>query len=747
MTCANLRPTFRLLDYLTGWDEGTENFELPQKVEGLTDDGGLRLALLDPGALTTAEIDPHIPPPNLAAGCGACEWYLVTPVPPAPRLLRWDSCVCQWLDVAGGLCSATAEMVEPVAVAAWRRRIAVSDRGAGVVRVWSRAGTRLSAVIRLDALDEACGDVPCACGERPAWSESEGAGADWNAHGRGGVPGPLAFTSRGELLVAVERGGRWGVFRFGRVGERRGILPPLPEGVVKRLAVSRDGAVWVVLERAGKLRAYRLGRDMSAFERADVEQLRAAFPKSNLTAANGVGFCFERRQLGDMPVTCCFDWYGRPLCDGEVTSETPLRYERRGQLLTRAVDSGVPRCRWHRVRVEATLPPGTAVEVSVSTSEEAEPAPQGDPTQESGWEKFDSGETVNAGVPHPSDWHKAPTAALDFLVQNQPPGRYLFVRVRLTGDGKATPRVRRLRLDFQRATSLDLLPAVYRETPEAEDFTERFLSLFDSTVADLDAAIERYPALLDPAGVPEEVLPWLGSFLDVSLDRSWGTEQRRAILRAVPELYRRRGTVEGLRLAVRLVFGFDPVIQETAALRMWGAVASSKTKKGGDPCGPGKSETEQWCEQTLGARVGQVRLFGRASARFRVGRSTLGRAPLMSLGNPDDDALLAGAYRFQVLAPPQAADSELWRERLVRLVESQKPAHTVAGVRVGGTGFVLGAWSSVGVDTAFVAPAAPVLGTNVRLRRMSVLWPGRAGRPEGVRVGQTAVVGMQTVME
>ena len=95
------------------------------------------------------------------------------------------------------------------------------------------------------------------------------------------------------------------------------------------------------------------------------------------------------------------------------------------------------------------------------------------------------------------------------------------MRLRLTGDGKATPVVRRIRLDFPRVTSLEFLPPVYREQPDAEDFTERFLSLFDASIAELDRAIERAPALLDADGVPDEVLPWLGSFLDVAFDRAW----------------------------------------------------------------------------------------------------------------------------------------------------------------------------------------------------------------------------------
>src|SRR5207253_3407809 len=56
-----------------------------------------------------------------------------------------------------------------------------------------------------------------------------------------------------------------------------------------------------------------------------------------------------------------------------------------------------------------------------------------------------------AGIPHPADWQDAPGGALDFLV-DQPPARYLYLRLRLTG-GVATPLVRRIRLDFPRVRS------------------------------------------------------------------------------------------------------------------------------------------------------------------------------------------------------------------------------------------------------------------------------------------------------
>jgi phage tail-like protein len=686
MSCTSGFPTFRLLDAYAGWDQ-----DEAENLVGFADLEGVRLEPLNPNEVNPADVLSYLAPPHLARGCGSCDWYLITPVPPSPRLLRRDPCSGQWVSIWDEA-SAPDYLIEPAAVGAWRNRVAVSDRGAGTVWVWSGRGSRLSA--RIDLAE----------------------------------PGPLAFTPQGGLLVAAKQDGTWRVHRFGAAGETRGSLPALPPGDVNRLAVSQDCAVWLIIEKDAVLEIWRLARPGQQFEQSTIKDLRTAFKPTGLTAVSARGFCLEQRDADNIPIVCCFSWYGRLLCDEDIPTPSPIRLYERGQLLTKAIDSGIPRCRWHRVRINADVPFGTTLEVAVSTSENAQPAPQGDSAQQGVWQAF------HAGVPHPRDWHVAPLGSLDSLIQQQPPGRYLFVRLRLTGNGVATPVVRRVRLEFPRKTSLDLLPAVYRESPDAEDFTERFLSLCDASIADLDAAIERYPALLDPDGVPSEVLPWLGTFVDVTFDRAWDTERRRAILRSIPALYRKRGTVDGLKTAVELVFGITPAIQEIGAQRMWGAIASG----------------ERPDELKVPARLGEVRLFGRASSRFRLGSSALSQTPLRSFGNPDRDALSHGAYQFRVLVPPTGDRSALWRERLRRLIESQKPAHTIASVRVGGNGFVLGTWAAVGVDTMFGRLAPPVLGKtvgNLRLNRMSVLWPGPHGVRSGMVPNQTAVVGVQTVME
>src|SRR5690606_17280173 len=62
------------------------------------------------------------------------------------------------------------------------------------------------------------------------------------------------------------------------------------------------------------------------------------------------------------------------------------RLLRRGSFASGPLDSGLAGCRWHRIRVEADLPPGTSVSLAVATTD-AEPGP---------------------GVPDPEDWSDFP---------------------------------------------------------------------------------------------------------------------------------------------------------------------------------------------------------------------------------------------------------------------------------------------------------------------------------------------------
>ena len=379
---------------------------------------------------------------------------------------------------------------------------------------------------------------------------------------------------------------------------------------------------------------------------------------TGVTVVTELGFC-----LGDRG---CFDWDGEPLDPGALGPGED-RYATAGTYRSEPLDSGIPGCRWHRVRLDADLPAGTSVQVAVAT-------------------------TALAGAePDPSDWFEVGADVTDSTV-TRPPGQYAHVRIRLGGDGFATPTIHQVRLDMPRHTSLDELPAVYSEDLDARDFSERFLSLFDAQLEELDEVIARLDDLLDADALPDDALGWLAGLLGLGFEAEMIVAQRRALIAAAPGLYRRRGTPSGLVDTLRIALGIDASIDELGPMRPWGAVGV--------------------------AHIGAFRLFGRSRARVRLGSSALGDAPLVSRGNPDDDGRLWGSSRVVVTVPAGSP-----RALVERVVRSQTPAHVVATVRMRAPGFVL-TDLRVGIDTVLTDPPAAVVG-GLRLGRGGVLARGR----------------------
>jgi len=709
MSCESTAAQARLLDGYVGWDAA----QISGEITGLTDTIGLRLKGIDDLNVREEVLARFIPPPWLASGCEPCQWYLLcTDAEAGPQLLERSRCRPEWRDILGELAGAD-QLRAPNSMAVSGHRVALADRGLNRVFIWDlRNGRRLA---EMDVAN----------------------------------PGPVGFSPWCELIVVQdpERGDQVAddddtsrLLRFDLTGNPRGAYEFCTAGPVDRLAPGRDCAFWAAAESPHPLgRVFELTRvTLAGFEAAEQPAdtrseggeipepphgfvdavpccrtiglshtsgsavgLRAAFSDLGLTVGTEGAFCIELIREDGTRDRQCFRRSGNANTDwGLLEVKTSPRS---ATLLTHALDSGLPRCRWHRVRLDAHIPAATGLSVEVATTEEDV-------------------------APHAADWQQADLNATDFLIQ-QPPGRYLHVKVILHGDGAATPVVHRAHLDFPRRTSLDQLPAIYRENREAEDFTERFLTLFDASTEEVDRSIERFSALLDPDGVPGEVLPWLGTFLGIVFDPGLSEARRRRLLQAAPRLYRRRGTPAGLVEAIELVFDVTPVIQEHVQRRAWGVLNND-------------------------ARLRVTRLFGRAASRFRVGRSAMGAAPVRGTGNPDQDPFALQAHRFTVLIPPSAALSETDRQQLEQLVNSQKPAHTVHLIRFGGgEGFIVGPASSVGVDTMLRRPKAPILGSrntagfsgNIRLNRDSILHAGRRGCAR-FRAGESAV-GIQTILE
>ena len=93
-----------------------------------------------------------------------------------------------------------------------------------------------------------------------------------------------------------------------------------------------------------------------------------------------------------------------------------------------------------------------------------------------------------------------------------------------------------------------------------QDFLARMLLVFESLWEPLEQRQDHVAMYFDPRTCPAEMLPWLGAWLDVTLDPHWPEDRRRSLLTEAMELFRWRGTAYGLSRIIEVSTGLTPVI-------------------------------------------------------------------------------------------------------------------------------------------------------------------------------------------
>ncbi|MBI3273449.1 MAG: hypothetical protein HYZ53_30980 [Planctomycetes bacterium] len=335
--------------------------------------------------------------------------------------------------------------------------------------------------------------------------------------------------------------------------------------------------------------------------------------------------------------------------DGTLPPATPgsgQGFLAEGRVVLGPLDGGEAGCTWHRVELEADIPTGTALVVQTLTSEQsADPAPA----------------RPGTGTAAGDGWSSPQVNPTEFLVQSRA-GRYLWIRVSFRGGTRATPRLASLSVRFPRVTSARFLPAVYRESSKGDGFLERFVSVFDRALEPIRSGATEFQARLDPLSAPADFLPWLAGILGVANDPAWPTEARRRFLARAGRLFRTRGTPAGIADALEAFLGRRPSLEEHFRRR------------------PEPTEAEP--------RAG-------IELPFRVGV------------DPDREAWYAHAHRFTVVLRPGECADDAARRALARVVEAEKPAHTLFDFRVGEEG--------PGPALVPEGPAAPRIGVDAVL--------------------------------
>lgn len=457
-----------------------------------------------------------------------------------------------------------------------------------------------------------------------------------------------------------------------------------------------------------------------------------------------------------------------------------VTYGEATNLNTRYFDSGAAGTVWHRIYLEAAIPDNCGVKVYVAAADD----PPAETASPSVWHehhfgrstKWDVAPRVPRGtwLSYPSEvpFHAGllpcgpePERAGLFtaLVQrtghavSQVRGRYLQVRLVLTGDGRSTPEVAAVRVYGPRFSYIDnYLPELYQETltgadadaagdrTTPHDFLERFLGIFEATLTPLEDRIASAHLLTDARTAPVDVLDWLGSWIGVSFDRAYPSERRRRLIQTAPELYRRRGTLEGLRLALDLATqgactrGEIVVVEDFRLRRTFSTILGADLADENDPLLAGLVRSGN-------SIVGDTLFLGDEARRELL--ALYGIDAVQDAADAKAVAAFLAELAFQVTILVHRDTPAETFGLVQRIVELETPAHVLCRVVRAGVPLLSGVASLLGIDTYLEDRPAPepvrLNASHLGVADVILRPPSLDPRLEGALSPTTAVVPFQ----
>jgi phage tail-like protein len=141
--------------------------------------------------------------------------------------------------------------------------------------------------------------------------------------------------------------------------------------------------------------------------------------------------------------------------------------------------------------------------------------------------------------------------------------------IQYSGGSRQTPEV-----VSSRAYLRNGLPAIYTE----EDFGMRFLGALEEVLDPIVAVLDSLSAHFDPDLAPRNILDLVSAWLGVGFDESQPLSTRRERARQAAELGRRRGTLEGVRLELKLAFPNLPLRVEDEGSVVWSTDISKRAE-------------------------------------------------------------------------------------------------------------------------------------------------------------------------
>lgn len=114
---------------------------------------------------------------------------------------------------------------------------------------------------------------------------------------------------------------------------------------------------------------------------------------------------------------------------------------------------------------------------------------------------------------------------------------------------------------YGKGNYLQYLPEIY----EKDDFTSRFLMLFESFWKPISRQIEQVDSYFDPLLTPGPFVTWLASWLGLPQDDLLPTDRQRSLVKNAMFLYQCRGTSAALKKYLEIYTGGEILITEKRA--------------------------------------------------------------------------------------------------------------------------------------------------------------------------------------
>jgi phage tail-like protein len=415
-------------------------------------------------------------------------------------------------------------------------------------------------------------------------------------------------------------------------------------------------------------------------------------------------------------------------------------YANQGQARGRKIDTGALDLLWHRLYLEADIPAGCGVLIELAANDDNTVPAATD------WHPHWAGDAhaLDALPSLPSEMPKAAwlrqaselphragmltcpsvpgrTGLFCVLVQRAGRrlrdlrGRFLFLRITLVGNGRASPEVAAVRAWGDRFSYVrNYLPELYRDDDEFDrgatgaatphDFLARYVELFEGELTPLEDRIADVRVLTDPHSVPDAWLPWLSGWTGERFPARLPPDLHRTWLKNAPALRRLRGTLEGLQLGLDIAtqgavtLGRILLVEDFRLRRTMATLLGIDLDRADDPLLPGLVVSGN-------SFVGDTLILGDAD-------DTQARQEFLALFGSDiesaaEAATVASVYertahRATVLVH-EGLDTDLI-ELVANIAQELAPAHVLVKVMAAREPFLVGVASLVGIDSFLRAP-------------------------------------------